>query len=110
LGSISTKESTGIDGVDAFNLIFRTKNTDSRSGSAINSILHSVYANIRAMASNKSLETKFKGITISADKIFNYYDPNSVMNLMAIAYGETHPTPEEFSVTGADGSLVYPIT
>jgi hypothetical protein len=29
---------------------------------------------------------------------------------MAIASGETHPTPEEFSVTGADGSLVYPIT
>lgn len=29
---------------------------------------------------------------------------------MAIAYGETHPTPEEFSVTGADGSLLYPIT
>ena len=62
------------------------------------------------MAANKTLVTKFRGVTISADKIFNYYNPNSVLNLMAIAYGETHPTPEEFSVTGADGSLVYPIT
>lgn len=110
LGSISTKESTGIDGVDAFNLIFRTKNTDSKNGAAINSIRNSVYENIRAMAANKTLVTKFRGVTISADKIFNYYNPNSVLNLMAIAYGETHPTPEEFSVTGADGSLVYPIT
>lgn len=110
LGSISTKESTGIDGVDAFNLIFRTKNTDSKNGAAINSIRNSVYENIRAMTANKTLVTKFRGVTISADKIFNYYNPNSVLNLMAIAYGETHPTPEEFSVTGADGSLVYPIT
>lgn len=110
LGGISTKESTGIDGVDAFNLIFRTKNTDSKNGAAVNSIRNSVYENIRAMAANKTLVTKFRGVTISADKIFNYYNPNSVLNLMAIAYGETHPTPEEFSVTGADGSLVYPIT
>jgi hypothetical protein len=29
---------------------------------------------------------------------------------MAIAWGRTHPSPEEFSVTGADGNLVYPIT
>jgi hypothetical protein len=110
LGSISTKESTGIDGVDAFNIIFRTKNTNSNNGAAINSILHSVYANIRVMASNKSLVAKFKGATVSADRIFNYFDSNSVINLMAVAYGQTHPTPEEFSVTGADGSLVYPIT
>lgn len=110
LGSISTKEVTGIDGFDAFNLIFQSPNTDDKKGSVTNSIKNSVYSNIRVMASNKSLEVKFRGVTISADRIFNYKSPNSVINLMAIAYGETHPTPEEFSVTGADGSLVYPIT
>jgi hypothetical protein len=29
---------------------------------------------------------------------------------MAVAYGKVHPSPQEFSVTGADGSLVYPIS
>lgn len=75
-------------------------------GSISNSIMH----NIRLMNNAKSLETKFKRQTISASRIFNYKSPNAVINLMAIAYGEMHPTPEEFSVTGADGSLLYPIT
>lgn len=75
-------------------------------GSISNSIMH----NIRLMNNAKSLEAKFKRQTISASRIFNYKSPNAVINLMAIAYGETHPTPEEFSVTGADGSLLYPIT
>lgn len=75
-------------------------------GSISNSIMH----NIRLMNNVKSLEAKFKRQTISASRIFNYKSPNAVINLMAIAYGEMHPTPEEFSVTGADGSLLYPIT
>ena len=75
-------------------------------GSISNSIMH----NIRLMNNAKSLEAKFKRQTISASRIFNYKSPNAVINLMAIAYGEMHPTPEEFSVTGADGSLLYPIT
>lgn len=75
-------------------------------GSISNSIMH----NIRLMNNAKSLEAKFKRQTISASRIFNYKSPNTVINLMAIAYGEMHPTPEEFSVTGADGSLLYPIT
>lgn len=75
-------------------------------GSISNSIIH----NIRLMNNAKSLEAKFKRQTISASRIFNYKSPNAVINLMAIAYGEMHPTPEEFSVTGADGSLLYPIT
>lgn len=75
-------------------------------GSISNSVLH----NIRLMNNSKSLEAKIKKQTVSASRIFNYKSPNAVINLMAIAYGETHPTPEEFSVTGADGSLLYPIT
>lgn len=75
-------------------------------GSISNSIMH----NIRLMNNAKSLEAKFKRQTVSASRIFNYKSPNAVINLMAIAYGEMHPTPEEFSVTGADGSLLYPIT
>lgn len=75
-------------------------------GSISNSIMH----NIRLMNNAKSLEAKFKRQTISASRIFNYKSPNAVINLMAIAYGEMHPTSEEFSVTGADGSLLYPIT
>lgn len=110
LRSISTKESTGIVGLDAFNLIFQTNQTKSGRGIVINSIKNSIHANIKAMSANSSLEAKFRGVTVSADRIFNYNDPNSVINLMAIAYGETHPTSEELSVSGADGSLVFPIT
>lgn len=29
---------------------------------------------------------------------------------MAVAYGKVHPSPQEFSVVGADGALVYPIS
>lgn len=110
LRSINTKESTGIIGLDAFNLIFQTNQTKSGRGVVINSIKNSVHANIKAMSANSSLEAKFRGVVVSADRIFNYTDPNSVINLMAIAYGETHPTSEELSVSGADGSLVFPIT
>lgn len=110
LRSISTRESNGIVGLDAFNLIFQTNQTKSDRGVVVNSIKNSVHANIKAMAANSSLEAKFRGATVSADRIFNYRDPNSVINLMAIAYAETHPTSEELSVSGADGSLVFPIT
>jgi hypothetical protein len=46
----------------------------------------------------------------SLDRIFTSGDKNAQINLMAVAYGKTHPSPEEFSVTGADNSLVYPIS
>lgn len=29
---------------------------------------------------------------------------------MAISYGKVHPSPQEFSVVGADGALIYPIS
>ncbi len=75
------------------------------------SIGASIIPNIRVMNSSRSLDVTRKGNQkISAARIFNYRNPEAVINLLAIAYGTVHPTPEEFSVTGADGSLVYPIT
>lgn len=107
--------------MESLNYLLKKVNTNSTSypeffvfsalyknmpGSISNSVLH----NIRLMNNSKSLEAKIKKQTVSASRIFNYKSPNAVINLMAIAYGEIHPTPEEFSVTGADGSLLYPIT
>lgn len=46
----------------------------------------------------------------SLDKIFTHYNPEAQINQLAYAYGKTHPSPQEFSVTGADGALVYPIS
>lgn len=46
----------------------------------------------------------------SLDKIFTHYNPDAQINQLAYAYGKTHPSPQEFSVTGADGALIYPIS
>ena len=73
-------------------------------------ILNAVMRNINAISNSRSLEAGRGSTKISASRIFNYKDTNAVINLMAVAYGNVHPTPEEFSVTGADGSLLYPIT
>lgn len=35
---------------------------------------------------------------------------DAFISLASVAYGNVHPSPEEFSVTGADGSLRYPIS
>ena len=42
--------------------------------------------------------------------MFTTGNKDAHINLMAAAYGKTHPSPEEFSVTGADGALIYPIS
>lgn len=73
-------------------------------------ILNAVMRNINVISNSRSLEAGRGSTKISASRIFNYKDTNAVINLMAVAYGNVHPTPEEFSVTGADGSLLYPIT
>lgn len=112
LNNIKTKNVNNIPGFDAFVAIYTAKdkqvgaNSKRLSGSIGNSVLR----NIQLMKDRKALELQFKKQTISGSRIFNYKNPNAVINLMAIAYGETHPTPEEFSVTGADGSLLFPIT
>lgn len=67
-------------------------------------------ADITKIYNNKSGKLQGRGVQKSLDRIFTTKDPNAQINLMAVAYGNTHPSPEEFSVTGADNSLVYPIS
>lgn len=112
LNKIRPKNTNSIPGFEAFNILYtaKDKKQSKNSNRMVGSISNSVISNIQKMRDGKSLEVSFKKQTISGSRIFNYKSPNAAINLMAIAYGETHPTPEEFSVTGADGSLLYPIT
>lgn len=72
----------------------------------------SVLGDLTKMYASKSMSASVRsGSKVrSLDRIFTSNDSNSQINLMAVAYGKTHPTPEEFSVTGADNSLIYPIS
>lgn len=72
----------------------------------------SVLADITKIYSSKQASAQTRGGVSfrSLDRIFTSSDKNAQINLMAVAYGKTHPSPEEFSVTGADNSLVYPIS
>lgn len=112
LNKIRPKNTNSIPGFEAFVTLYtaKDKKQSKNSNRMVGSISNSVISNIQMMKDKKSLEVTFKKQTISGSRIFNYKNPNAAINLMAIAYGETHPTPEEFSVTGADGSLLYPIT
>lgn len=51
-----------------------------------------------------------QGTARTIDRIFNYSSKDAQINKMAVAYGKVHPSPQEFSVVGADGALVYPIS
>lgn len=77
-----------------------------------NTFNKAIIGNIVSMDKNNTIYIKNrKGETVrSADKIFTYYDQTAQINQMAVAYGKMHPSPQEFSVTGADGSLIYPIS
>lgn len=74
----------------------------SNKGYSIQSIL----ANI------KNYQDAPRKATKRIDRIFTVPPSNtdSFISLVAVAYGNMHPSPEEFSVTGADGSLRYPIS
>lgn len=55
--------------------------------------------------------TSTGGYSRTLDRMFTFgKNSNSQMATVAIAYGKTHPSPQEFSVVGADGALVYPIS
>lgn len=75
-----------------------------------NDFIKKVFGSINAMARSKSLEMHTSAYKVSADRIFNTRDEQSHIALMAVAYGNINPSPEELSVTGAEGNLVYPIT
>lgn len=112
LNKIRPNNTNSLPGFEAFTTLYTSKDKkqSKNSNRMVGSISNSVVSNIQKMKDGKSLEVTFKKQTISGSRIFNYKNPNAAINLMAVAYGETHPTPEEFSVTGADGSLLYPIT
>ena len=75
-----------------------------------NNFIKKVFGSINAMARSKSLEMHTNAYKVSADRVFNTRDEQSHIALMAVAYGNINPSPEELSVTGAEGNLVYPIT
>lgn len=77
-----------------------------------NSSFGTIITNISQMSKSGKLYIQSRGSTYrrSADRIFNYRDYNAAINMMARAYGTIHPSQQEFSVVGADGSLIYPIS
>lgn len=77
-----------------------------------NSSFGTIITNISQMNKSGKLYIQSRGSTYrrSADRIFNYRDYNAAINMMARAYGTVHPSQQEFSVVGADGSLIYPIS
>ena len=78
------------------------------STSFVKSILNNI--NRASQSGSSSIATRGGGTARSFDRIFTTRNPKAQINQMAIAWGRTHPSPEEFSVTGAGGNLVYPIT
>lgn len=96
---------TGQPNMQAFENFWRSTNA---STSLTKSILNNI--NIAAIKGTSSIKSRSGETARTFDRIFTSRKPDAQINLMAIAWGRTHPSPEEFSVTGADGNLVYPIT
>ena len=96
---------TGQPNMQSFENFWRSANA---STSLTKSILNNI--NIAAIRSTSSIKSRSGETARTFDRIFTSRKPDAQINLMAIAWGRTHPSPEEFSVTGADGNLVYPIT
>lgn len=96
---------TGQPNMQSFENFWRSANA---STSLTKSILNNI--NIAAIRGTSSIKSRSGETARTFDRIFTSRKPDAQINLMAIAWGRTHPSPEEFSVTGADGNLVYPIT
>ena len=96
---------TGQPNMQSFENFWRSANA---STSLTKSILNNI--NIAAIRGISSIKSRSGETARTFDRIFTSRKPDAQINLMAIAWGRTHPSPEEFSVTGADGNLVYPIT
>lgn len=96
---------TGQPNMQSFENFWRSANA---STSLTKSILNNI--NIAAIRGTSSIKSRSGETVRTFDRIFTSRKPDAQINLMAIAWGRTHPSPEEFSVTGADGNLVYPIT
>ena len=96
---------TGQPNMQSFENFWRSANA---STSLTKSILNNI--NIAAIRGTSSIKSRSGETARTFDRIFTSRKPDAQINLMAIAWGRTHPSPEEFSVTGADGNLIYPIT
>ncbi len=96
---------TGQPNMQAFENFWRSTNANT---SLTKSILNNI--NIATIRGTSSIKSRSGETARTFDRIFTSRKPDAQINLMAIAWGRTHPSPEEFSVTGADGNLVYPIT
>lgn len=96
---------TGQPNMQSFENFWRSANA---STSLTKSILNNI--NIAAIRGTSSIKSRSGETARTFDRIFTSRKPDAQINLMAIAWGRTHPSPEEFSVTGADGNLAYPIT
>lgn len=96
---------TGQPNMQSFENFWRSANA---STSLTKSILNNI--NIAAIRGTSSIKSRSGETARTFDRIFTSRKPDAQINLMAIAWGRTHPSPEEYSVTGADGNLVYPIT
>lgn len=96
---------TGQPNMQSFENFWRSANA---STSLTKSILNNI--NIAAIRGTSSIKSRSGETARTFDRIFTSRKPDAQINLMAIAWGRTHPSPEEFSVTGANGNLVYPIT
>lgn len=96
---------TGQPNMQSFENFWRSANA---STSLTKSILNNI--NIAAIRGTSSIKSRSGETARTFDRIFTSRKPDAQINLMAIAWGRTHPSPEEFSVTGADGNLVYPVT
>ena len=81
----------------------------------LNKFNDGVVSNIIKLSKDKTIgikSTSGSGYSRTIDRMFTYGSKNrdAQINIMAVAYGKTHPSPQEFSVVGADGALIYPIS
>lgn len=87
---------TGQPNMQSFENFWRSANA---STSLTKSILNNI--NIAAIRGTSSIKSRSGETARTFDRIFTSRKPDAQINLMAIAWGRTHPSPEEFSVTGA---------
>ena len=59
---------------------------------------------------NSTIKSRGSSYIRTADRLFTYSNYDAAINRMARAYGAVHPSQQEFTVTGADGALVYAIS
>ena len=71
-----------------------------------------ILSNLVTMSNKKNaaLRSRSGSFVRTSDRIFNYTHYEAAINKMARAYGQVHPTQQESSVVGADGSLMYSIS